>query len=871
MWEEFKVQVKRANPIEDVLSEYGIHLNGTNNMIICPFHNEKNPSLAVYKATKSFYCFGCNKGGDVFNFIMLKENMSFFEALNYLAKKKGIEKPNFDKEQIKEYTQTQKTQELKSRLLNELVELFTPNIHKTPAYNYLLKREIKEDVIRKYKVGYSNYSVQDIRNILIEKGFSKVQLDTSQLFKDSRFFENSLIIPIFQNGKIVNLLNRTLSNREPKFLYLPEMNKGIFNYDEASYSKEIIITESVIDVLTLISNDINNVVALNGCKASENQITDLKELQDKQFYICFDNDANKESNVGLKSSIELARILKDSRIVSIPADKEKIDINDYFMQKHSKIDFMKLVNNAIRLAHYEFYLEEINENKMIYRVNDFDYCIENINKRDNGIKALITLYYKNNIVQKNPINLYSSRSRIEFANQCGKHNAKEIEKHLLNIEIEVKSILNQREELKNAKKKEMSEEEKKEAIEFLKSPNIFEIIKEDISTLGYVGEDTNKLMIFLIATSRKLDSPLSCVVKAQSSSGKSELLKKVVELIPPDDVKDLSRITENALFWGNKDDLVHKLVIITERQGSEKADYPIRVLQSEKKLTLLAPQKDDETGKIRTQEFEINGPVAFAETTCETEENYENNTRVFNLYVTETEAQTKLIHERLKLDRTLEGMIKKLAKDKIIRKHHNAQQLLRTLKVIIPYAKFIEFPSKLVRTRRDIGRFLDLITVIAFLRQYQKEIKKEELIGEYIESDLEDYKIAYDIALDVLGQTLDELDRRSRYLLNEIIDLVEHMKEENALESIKDIQFTRKDIINWLFKKDMTWYPQILQTYIKPLEDGQYLETVSQGKGKISIYKLSISDDKGTDISKYPILLKGLLTPKELEQRINIL
>lgn len=871
MWNEFIEQVRQINTIEEVIKDYGIVLKdmGSITMTLCQFHSDRDPSLAIYKETQSFYCFGCGKGGDVFNFVMLKENMNFLEALYYLAKKKGIERPEFNKEQKRKYIQMQQIKDLKGKLLDTLVDIFQNN-DKSIVWKYLKKRGIKEVIIEKYKIGYSNYSLEEIKNKLIEKGFSKIQLNISQFFKDNRFYENSLIIPIRQNGKIITLLNRTLNKRQPKYLYLSNLSRGIFNLDEASCYKEIIITESVIDALTLIGNGFINIIALNGCKASDNQIEDLKKLKDKQYYICFDNDLDKEDNPGFKSALELSKILKNSRIVILPTKQNKIDINDYFLQGNTIEDFKNLLKNATRLAYYEPYLEEIDEYKMIYRVNEFDYYIENINKTENGIKALITLYFKNNIIQKNPVSLYSSRSRVEFSNQCGKHNPKEIEKHLLNIEIKIKEILNQKEELNKVKKKEMTEEERQEALEFLKSSKIFEIIKEDISTLGYVGEDTNKLMVYLIATSRKLENPLSVIIKAQSASGKSELLKKIMELMPEEDVKDLSRITENALFWVDQDSLKHKFIVIMEKDGSEQADYPIRILQSEKKLTLLAPQKDDIDGKIKTQEFEIEGPVAFAETTCETSDNFENNTRVFDLYVNESEEQTKLIHEVQKEERTLEGLVKKISRDKIIRKHQNAQKLLKTIKVIIPYAKFIEFPYKLVRTRRDMSRFLDLITVITFLRQYQKEIKKDNSIGEFIEADMGDYKTAHEIALDVLGQTLDELDRRSRYLLNEIIDMVETIKEEKELESINEVTFTRKDILNWLDKKEVKWYPQILQTYIKPLEEGEYLEIISGGKGKISVYRLVVPDNRENDILKYPLLLKGLLTPKELEQKINI-
>lgn len=501
--------------------------------------------------------------------------------------------------------------------------------------------------------------------------------------------------------------------------------------------------------------------------------------------------------------------------------------------------------------------------EIVYIVGELEYQVETIINTPYGIRAVISLHKKGEVINKSLVALYSSRNRTEFCNKCDSISPKKIEKHLLDLETELKGYLIKKEKREIEKKAyTMTELEKTQATNFLKTTNIFELIRDDLTALGLAGEETNKLMTYLIATSRKLDSPLSGIVKAQSASGKSQLVKTILSLMPPEEVMDLTRITENALYWIGSQDLKHKLISIMEKEGSSDADYPIRILQSEKKLKLLVPQKFD-GDTIQSKELEVNGPCAFLETTVKTQMNFENQTRVFDLYVNETEAQTILIHQVQKESRTLEGMSKRVNRDEIIKRHQNAQRLLKQVKVIIPWATKIEFPAKWVRTRRDMAKFLDLITVVTFIRQFQKAIKKDSVVGEYIESDINDYIIAYDLAVEVLSHSLDELDLRARELFEHIIEMAEEMESKG----ISEITFTRRDILKHINKTGSKWYPQILQLYIKPLEDAEYLEIVTGGKGKTTTYKLPVSDEDGA-IRKIP-LIKGLTTPEELEEKLG--
>ncbi|MFH1282046.1 MAG: hypothetical protein ABII27_00085 [bacterium] len=515
------------------------------------------------------------------------------------------------------------------------------------------------------------------------------------------------------------------------------------------------------------------------------------------------------------------------------------------------------------------YIEEISDNSVIYHIGDTEYQADNITQTSYGIRAVIEMRHKGDLVNKNLVSLYSSRARVEFINKLKGFDPKKTERQLLCLESELKKFLERTIKHKlikeNKKAPEITEEDKKAAMEFLTSPDMFSIIEKDITALGYVGENTNKILTYLIATSRKLDNPLSGVVKAQSSSGKSQLLKSIVSLMPPEEIVDVSRITDNALFWLNTNDLKHKLITIAEREGSDGANYSIRLLQSEKKLRLLAPQKG-ECDVLKTQWLEVNGPVAFLETTTGTVVEIDNHTRVFEIYIDESEEQTKLIQNAQKQARTLEGMFLKKYADAIIKKHQNAQRLLEPLKVVVPFAPLVEFPTRWVRTRRDMDRFLDLITAISFLRQFQKTVSEDGLIGRFVEANADDYETAYKLAVDVLGQNLDELDKRSRELLGQIVEMVNEMSERN--DGTDEITFTRRDIIDYLKKNGVQIYPQILQNYITPLEESEFIELLSGGRGKKSVYKLNLTTDDNGRIT-IPSIIKGLTSPDELRAKIS--
>ena len=307
---------------------------------------------------------------------------------------------------------------------------------------------------------------------------------------------------------------------------------------------------------------------------------------------------------------------------------------------------------------------------------------------------------------------------------------------------------------------QLPEVEHSEAEQFLKSKNLLNKTNNLIETSGFVGEEVNRLMLYLTYTSRKMDNPLHCIVFGSSGSGKTHLLNKISEYIPNQDKIEFTQLSANAFYYYGRYDLKHKLILIEDLDGADDGLLPLRELQTKKRITKSIVHKG--IGGIgKTKNLIVEGPVSVAG--CTTKENiYEDNSnRSFLLYVDESEAQDNRIMAyqrqqyagRIDMDAELEAT-------KLLR---NMQRLLRPIKVVNPLAEYLELPKTVFKPRRTNLHYLQLIEVITFYHQYQRERHYDESTGEeYIETTLEDIELANTLIKDVLLRKSDRLNGKTR-------------------------------------------------------------------------------------------------------------
>lgn len=307
--------------------------------------------------------------------------------------------------------------------------------------------------------------------------------------------------------------------------------------------------------------------------------------------------------------------------------------------------------------------------------------------------------------------------------------------------------------------RELSEERKNRAIRYLKTPNLLQRTNDDIGKTGVIGESGNRLLMYLVFTSRLREQPLHIVSLGASGTGKTYLQEKVSELIPEQDKLEITILSENAFYYFDRKELKHKLVLIEDMDGAQEVLYPLRELQSKRQISKTVPIKDSK-GNLRTITLHVEGPICLAGTTTR-ERLYEDNAnRSLLIYLDNTPEHKELIMEYQrklsagKIDSRKETELKEFFKD--------MQSVLKPVKVRNPFAELLKLPEYVFKPLRTNAHYLAFIETITFYHQYQREVKTDPAGEKYIETTLEDIEWANKLLKDVLLAKSDELSGECR-------------------------------------------------------------------------------------------------------------
>ena len=458
------------------------------------------------------------------------------------------------------------------------------------------------------------------------------------------------------------------------------------------------------------------------------------------------------------------------------------------------------------------------------------------------------------------LDLYMARARTGFSLAVGRSfdvEAARVEKDLVLI-LETLEANRDRQLAEGNKKpeKELSTADRESGLELLRDPALFERIDADLSALGYVGERLNKWLLYLCASSRKLDDPISVLILSQSASGKSFLVDCVRKLMPPDEVVAVTSLSDQALNYIA--DLMHKFLVLGEAVHGEVVEHQIREMLSGKELSRLVTIKDPETGKMASRVMRT--PVVVASVMSGTSHNInpENASRAFVINTDESRDQTKAIHQHQRTKYSLGRVNASAEVAAIIRAHQAAQRLLEKVAIVNEFAPLLDFPTNLMRLRRDHDRFLDLIACVAYLRQYQKA-SHQSGGTRYVACDLEDYKVAYRIMVDgVLASTLREMPKGAQILHEELLKLAKREASRQKL-AVHEVTLTQR-MIREQTQLGQTWVKENLRTLV----EFEYLH-VNKGGGERTkgFYKLtSESAMDRADLSMFP-------SPEEMEAMLR--
>ena len=396
----------------------------------------------------------------------------------------------------------------------------------------------------------------------------------------------------------------------------------------------------------------------------------------------------------------------------------------------------------------------------------------------------------------------------------------ELEKYRLQ-EIKAK------EENLKPKVKQLNLGEIEEAETFLKSTDLLKKTNELIGKSGVIGEEVNRLLMYIIFTSRKREQPLHIIGLGSSGTGKTHLQEKVGELIPEEERVSITTLSENAFYYFGKQELKNKVILIEDLDGAENALYPLRELQTKKRIVKTIASKNTK-GETQTKYLIVEGPVCVAG--CTTKEHiYEDNAnRSFLIYLDESQEQDEKIMQYQRQIST--GEINFYEQKEIQDFLQNTQRILKPITIRNPFANKLNLPQSVFKPRRTNNHYLQFIEAITFYYQYQRTPQTDKATGEiYIETTLEDIENANRLLKEVLLRKSDELTGSCRNYLETL---------KTYLKSKKKKEFTGLEIRTQLRIKEST-----LRNYHKHLQLLGYIKRNTHKKTRSYTFELVISKD----------------------------
>ncbi|KLU74052.1 MAG: hypothetical protein RHS_0147 [Robinsoniella sp. RHS] len=404
-------EIRLKNDIVDVISGYvKLQRKGSSYFGLCPFHNEKSPSFSVSPAKQMYYCFGCGAGGNVFTFVMEYENYTFPEAVKFLADRVGVDLPE------QEYNEEmKKQQDLKSRILdlNKMAaNYFYFQLRQEcgrQAMDYLKGRELNDETIKGFGLGFANKYSDDLYLYLKKKGISDELLSQSGLMNvDEKHgmydkFWNRVIFPIMDvNGRVIGFGGRVMGDGKPKYLNSPETkvfdkSRNLYglNIARTSRKKNLLVCEGYMDVISMHQAGFKNAVASLGTALTTQHASLLKRYTE-EVVLTYDSD-----EAGLKAALRAIPILKAAGLSAKVLDMKPYKDPDEFIKALGAEAFQDRIDHAVNSFFFEIdvmqkgYNMDDPESKTDFynqvakRLLEFEQELE----RENYIEAIASRYH----------------------------------------------------------------------------------------------------------------------------------------------------------------------------------------------------------------------------------------------------------------------------------------------------------------------------------------------------------------------------------------------------------------------------------------------------------------------------------------------
>ncbi|MFP3153624.1 DNA primase [Lachnospiraceae bacterium ZAX-1] len=370
--DELIEEVRQRNNIVDVISGYvKLQKKGSDYYGLCPFHNEKSPSFSVSAGKQLYYCFGCGAGGNVFTFLKEYENFDFYEAMEHLAERVGIELPKVELSK-----QAKEEADLRMRILEmnkAAAKYFYAGLRGEQgkvAMDYFARRELSKETMQKFGLGYAHKFRDTLYLYLRGQGYEDTLLKESGLVtideKRGGYdrFWNRVIFPIMDtNNRVVGFGGRLMGQGEPKYLNSPETkvfdkSRNLYGLNLAKTSRKpyILLCEGYMDVIALHQAGFDNAVASLGTAFTQGHASLLKRYT-KEVYLTFDSDG-----AGVRAALRAIPILKDAGITAKIVHMEPYKDPDELIKEKGATAYQAQIEGAQNSFLFELSILEQNYN-----------------------------------------------------------------------------------------------------------------------------------------------------------------------------------------------------------------------------------------------------------------------------------------------------------------------------------------------------------------------------------------------------------------------------------------------------------------------------------------------------------------------------
>lgn len=878
----------KAVSIESLVAGRGVDLHRDGGLLIgvCPLHGIKvKAKLQLDPQRHTWTCSACDiKDGGPVDFVMKSEGVSRKHASEMLRSGKvHLDRQNTGplKGAIPKQTTVRrldlpfKEGDSDAQVLSGVVHFYQQTLtHHDQAKVFLEARGLRHPSLAEhFKLGVANKTLGlkiPIANRLVGRQL-RDRLRALGVFRMDTGHEalnGCLVVPLFDfHGNICNLYGRRVDRARKgseAHNWTDNSRRGLLN-PQAFKESELVITSSITDALTCWAHGLIGVTAIHGLEGpTEDLVGALKNGSIKKVTFVM-----RRTKASTKFTDKLAEQLASMGITVfrglLPHDT---DVSEFAAAAPDPAHgLLQVVRTAEWLAGVPPEQKPVprrpedlpdapvvpdapepakgqpgaTDDELVHVAGDRRWRVRGLlEQRHVGVLKLNVLVNREGAgFHVDSFDLYSARHRVAFTKQAASELG--LEEDLIRKDIGTVLLIAeaaQAELLRRNKttvpiKVELTPDERDDALQLLRDPKLLDRVLDGFAAQGIVGEKDNLLLGFLAVTSRKLRRPLGVVIQSSSAAGKSSLMEAVLSVVPEEDRVSYSAMTGQSLFYAPGSDLKHKVLAIAEEEGASRASYSLKLLQSEGSLKIASTGKDPGSGRLVSQEYRVEGPVALLLTTTSITVDEELLNRCVILTVDESPEQTKRIHGRQRQAQTLEGVLASGDRLGLLRQVQNAQRVLRPLAVVNPHVDSVVFADLRVRARRDHQKLLTLIETIAFVHQAQRPLRRVEHEGrtiEYIEAETSDVELAEGLLRRLGAIGIHDLPPQTVRVLGLIQDYVAEQGKPD-----EPVRFTRRQLRDALGLGDTQ-----LWTHLRRLVELEYVMVQRSGLGRGLVYELAL-------------------------------